>query len=110
LTKKEVFSEKRINKIVDYIIAYHNQKPLKEVFSTFGSSSIDNVMQYYDLFQQKEAGEHDLRIATIFTYGSNEDSDEAQDFLPDDFNDVSIAAEPQTIYNQTHQRQTRRGT
>jgi type I restriction enzyme R subunit len=39
-----------------------------------------------------------LRIATIFTYGTNEDSDEAQDFLPDDFNDVSIAAEPQTIY------------
>jgi type I restriction enzyme R subunit len=25
-----------------------------------------------------------LRIATIFTYGSNEDSDEANDSLPDD--------------------------
>jgi hypothetical protein len=35
-------------------------------------------MQYYDIQKKKEAGEHDLRIATIFTYGSNEDSDEAR--------------------------------
>jgi hypothetical protein len=28
--------------------------------------------------QKKKEAEHDLRIATIFTYGSNEDSDEAR--------------------------------
>jgi type I restriction enzyme R subunit len=28
-------------------------------------SSIDNVMQYYDLFKEERSGEHDLRIATI---------------------------------------------
>jgi type I restriction enzyme R subunit len=82
LTKKKCWTLKRINKIVDYIIAYHNQKPLVEIIQHFGS--IDND-SYYDLFQQRrKKREHDLRIATIFTYGTNEDSDEAQDFLPDD--------------------------
>lgn len=107
IDKKEVLdSEKRINKIVDYIIAYHNQKTFSRDYSALlAVSSIDNVIQYYDLFQQKkEAGEHDLRIATIFTYGTNEDSDEAQDFLPDDYGDIDIAAEPQTIYKSKHTR------
>lgn len=107
IDKKEVLdSEKRINKIVDYIIAYHNQKTFSRDYSALlAVSSIDNVIQYYDLFQQKkEAGEHDLRIATIFTYGTNEDSDEAQDFLPDDYGDIGIAAEPQTIYKSSHTR------
>jgi type I restriction enzyme R subunit len=84
IDKKEVLdSEKRINKIVDYIIAYHNQKTFSRDYSALlAVSSIDNVIQYYDLFQQKkEAGEHDLRIATIFTYGTNEDSDEAKDIF-----------------------------
>ena len=85
IDKQEVLnSEKRINKIVDYIIAYHNQKTFSRDYSALlAVSSIDNVIQYYDLFQQKKlAGEHDLRIATIFTYGTNEDSDEAQFYLP----------------------------
>ncbi len=32
--------------------------------------------------KEKEAGEHDLRIATIFTYGANEEDEDAQDYLP----------------------------
>ncbi|RTY90612.1 type I restriction endonuclease subunit R [Flavobacterium sp. GT3R68] len=106
IDKKEVLdSNKRINKIVDYIIAYHDQKTFSKDYSALlAVSSIDNVIQYYDLFQQKkDAGEHDLRIATIFTYGTNEDSDEAQDFLPDD-EEFDIAAEPQTIYQSSHTR------
>ena len=106
IDKQEVLnSEKRINKIVDYIIAYHNQKTFTRDYSALlAVSSIDNVIQYYDLFQQKKlAGEHDLRIATIFTYGTNEDSDEAQDYLPSD-EDFDIAAEPQTIYKSKHSR------
>ena len=107
IDKQEVLdSEKRINKIVDYIIAYHNQKTFDRDYSALlAVSSIDNVIQYYDLFQQKkEAGEHDLRIATIFTYGTNEDSDEAQDFLPEDEVDFDVLAEPQTIYQSSHSR------
>jgi type I restriction enzyme R subunit len=63
------------------------------------------VMQYYDLFQKKkEAGEHDLRIATIFTYGTNEDSDEANDSLPDDEQEYDWAAEPRATYKSSHSR------
>jgi len=107
IDKQEVFdSHKRINKIVDYIIAYHNQKTFDKDYSALlAVSSIDNVIKYYDLFQEKkEAGEHDLRIATIFTYGTNEDSDEAQDFLPGDEVDFDVLAEPQTEYKSTHSR------
>ena len=107
IDKQEVIdSKKRINKIVDYIIAYHNQKTFSRDYSALlAVSSIDNVIQYYDLFQQKKAaGEHDLRIATIFTYGTNEDSDEAQDFLPDDEVDFDVLAEPQTSYQAKHSR------
>jgi hypothetical protein len=57
-------------------------------------------MQYYDLYSKEEAGEHDLRIATIFTYGSNEDSDEANDSLPDDEQEYDWAAEPKATINQ----------
>lgn len=107
IDKKEVLdSEKRINKIVDYIIAYHNQKTFSRDYSALLTvSSIDNVIQYYDLFQQKKAaGEHDLRIATIFTYGTNEDSDEAQDFLPSDEVDFDVLAEAPTSYQSKHTR------
>ncbi|WP_017496807.1 type I restriction endonuclease subunit R [Flavobacterium sp. WG21] len=105
IDRQEVLdSKKRINKIVDYIIAYHNQKTFNRDYSALlAVSSIDNVIQYYDLFQQKkEAGEHDLRIATIFTYGTNEDSDEAQDYIPD--HDLDMAAEPATLYESSHSR------
>ena len=107
IDKQEVLdSEKRLNKIVDYIIAYHDQKTFnKEYSALLAVSSIANVIQYYDLFQKKKiAGEHDLRVATIFTYGTNEDSDEAQDYLPGDYDDLNLAAEPKTIYKSSHTR------
>jgi len=107
IDKQEVLdSDKRINKIVDYIIAYHNQKTFSRDYSALlAVSSINNVIQYYDLFQQKKAaGVHDLRIATVFTYGTNEDSDEAQDFLPEDEVDFDVFAEPQTSYEGKHTR------
>lgn len=113
IDKREVLnSPKRLEKIADYIIAHHNQKTFSKDYSAiFAVSSIDNVIQYYDIFQQKkEAGEHDLRIATIFTYGANEESEEAQDYLPGDELPSSIelsrniAAEPQVAYKSSHSR------
>ena len=106
IDKQEVLdSEKRITKIVDYIISYHNQKTFnKEYSALFAVSSIKNVIQYYDIFQQKKlAGEHDLRIATIFTFGANEDSEDAQDFLPGDY-EFDMAAEPKLSYQASHSR------
>ncbi|MBW2219352.1 MAG: hypothetical protein JRF40_07665, partial [Deltaproteobacteria bacterium] len=33
--------------------------------------------------KKKEGGEHDLRVAAIFTYGANEDDPDAIGLLPD---------------------------
>ncbi|WP_298327421.1 type I restriction endonuclease subunit R [uncultured Dokdonia sp.] len=105
IDKREVFNDpKRLSKIADYIIARHSQKTFGQDYSSlFAVSSIDNAIKYYDIFQQKkEAGEHDLRIATIFTYGANEDSDFAIDALPDD--EMLQAAEPASAYTLSHTR------
>jgi hypothetical protein len=53
------------------------------------------VIQYYDLFSKKNWSTI-LRIATIFCNGLMKI--QTKDFLPDDFDDIGIAAEPQTIY------------
>jgi type I restriction enzyme R subunit len=106
IDKQEVLnSPQRIEKIVDYIIKHHKQKTFEKDYSALlAVSSIANVFQYYDLFQKKKAlGEHDLRIATIFTYGANEESEEAQDYLPSD-EEFYIAAEPKEAYKSSHSR------
>lgn len=105
IDKKEVFdAPKRLEKIVDYIIAYHNQKTFNKDYSAlFAVSSIDNVITYYELFQKKkEEGIHKLRIATIFTYGANEEDEDAQDYLPGD--ELPMAAEPKGKYVSSHTR------
>jgi type I restriction enzyme R subunit len=96
--------EKRLAKIADYIIAYHDQKTFNKEFSAlFATSSINNLIKYYELFKKKkEAGEHDLRIATIFTFGANEDDEDAQDFLPEE--ELAMAADPQAAYQSKHTR------
>lgn len=105
IDRPEVLNDtKRLEKIVDYIIAYHNQKTFNKEFSAlFAVSSIDNLIKYYEIFKRKqEAGEHDLRIATIFTYGVNEDDEDAQDYLPGD--ELPMAAEAKASYQSSHQR------
>jgi type I restriction enzyme R subunit len=64
----------------DYIIAYHDQRPLIKIIQLLAVSSIDNVMQYYDL-KRKKKQENTICVLLLFTYGSNEDSDEANDSL-----------------------------
>lgn len=104
-TQEVLDSPKRIEKIVDYIIAYHDVKTFNKTYSALlTASSIDNAVQYYDFFQQKkEAGLHNLRIAIIYSYGTNEDSEEAQDYLPD-IAELSMAAEPKSEYASKHSR------
>jgi len=105
INKAEVFSNpKYIEGVVNHIIANHSSKTFNKQYSSlFAVSSIDAAMAYYDLFQKKkELGEHDLRIATIFTYGANEEDINARDYLPDD--ELDIAAEPSTKYVSSHTR------
>jgi len=105
IDKAEVLNDtKRLEKIADYIIAYHSQKTFnKEYSALFATTSIDTLIKYYEIFKKKKsAGEHDLRIATIFTFGTNEDDDAANDSLPDE--EWSMAAEPEAFYKPSHSR------
>lgn len=81
----------RLEKITNYIIANHNRKTHDRQFTAiFCVSNIKTLSAYYELFKAKrEAGEHDLKIATIFSYQANEEDSEADgtgtgDDLPDD--------------------------
>lgn len=105
IDRAEVLNDqKRLEKIADYIIAYHGQKTFnKEYSALFATTSIDTLIKYYEIFRKKkEAGEHDLRIATIFTFGTNEDDPAAQDYLPDE--EWAMAAEPEAYYKASHTR------
>lgn len=90
-------SPARLTKIADYIIANHNRKTYsREYTAMFCVSSVDMLIKYYDIFRAKKlAGEHNLRIATIFSYAANEDDKDANGFLPDE---VSVVEETRALY------------
>ena len=109
-TKELMDDERRLEKITDYIIAHHKHKTHYPNFTgMFCVSSIDTLIKYYDLFKRKkEEGLHDLKIATIFSYGTNEDDPEANGFL-DGVDEVELneIAETRATYGSqtfTHSR------
>jgi type I restriction enzyme, R subunit len=103
-TREILDSTERLEKIVDYIIHYHNAKTHQREFTAmFAVSSIPNLIKYYDLFKKKKAaGEHDLRVVTIFSYGVNEDDQGANGKLPADYRRV---ADPMVEYGGAHSRE-----
>ena len=98
----------RLNNIVDYIISNHNRKThSREFTSIFAVSSVDTLIEYYKIFhRKKEAGEHNLRLATIFSYNANEADKDAMGFTTAEFDDVdlNVVAEPRTPYESEHSR------
>ena len=87
IDRKELLeSPQRLDKIADYIIAYHDKKTHSRDFTAiFAISNVDTLIKYYELFRaKKQAGDHNLRIATIFSYGVNEDDKDADGMLDDD--------------------------
>jgi len=94
----------RLEKIVDYIIANHDRKTHnREYNAIFCVSSIENLVKYYNIFQtKKEAGQHNLKIATIFSYTANEEDPDANGIIPED---LMIASEGKSDYgNSLHNR------
>ena len=78
-TKEVMESPQRLEKIVDYIINNHDRKTHNKKFTAIMCvSSIPVLVQYYDLFKTKE---HDMKIATIFSYQANEEDKEAKGAL-----------------------------
>ncbi len=84
-TKELLESPDRLGKITDYILANHDRKThSKEFTAMMCVSSVDVLIQYYELFRDKKrAKKHNLKIATIFSYGSNEDDKDARGFDSD---------------------------
>ena len=82
-TKELMDDERRLEKITDYILAHHKAKTKNQEFTAmFCVSSIDVLIKYYQLFAKKKAvGEHQLKVATIFSYAANEDDKDADGIL-----------------------------
>ncbi len=58
----------------------------------FCVSSVPTLIKYYELFKsKKESGQHQLKIATIFSYAANEEDMEANGLLPDQLDLPKIA-------------------
>lgn len=96
-TKELMESSNRLEKIANYIIANHKRKTHNQEFTAmFCVSSVDTLIKYYDIFEEKkEAGKHNLRIATIFSYTNNEDGADADGFIPEE---LSVVEEPAALY------------
>lgn len=78
-TKELMESPQRLEKITDWIIANHDRKTHSRDFNAiFCVSSVDVLIKYYELFKRKD---HNLKIATIFTYGTNEEDKDANGLL-----------------------------
>ncbi|MHB1702872.1 MAG: type I restriction endonuclease subunit R [bacterium] len=77
INKKEILeSEKRIEKVVDYILSIH-QKKTKGIFNAILTvSSIEALKKYYNFFKIKN---HNLKIAAIFTFQANEEKEDVLD-------------------------------
>lgn len=90
-TKEVMEAPERLDAITDYIIANHDRKTHSKQFTgMFCVSSVDVLTAYYDLFQsKKEAGEHNLRIGTIFSYAANEDDKDANDDIAEETTDMT---------------------
>lgn len=103
-TKELMEDENRLEKIADYIIAHHNRKTHSREFTAmFCINNVHTLIKYVDLFKKKKAeGLHNLNIATIFSYGANEDDADANGFInPEesfDNVDFSVVAEPTAEY------------
>jgi type I restriction enzyme R subunit len=102
INTQEVYeSDDYINTITNYILANHNRKTHHRTFTAmFCVSSVAVLIKYYDVLKaKKEAGEHLLNIATIFSYAPNpEDPDANGEILEEDFPSYNMAAEPSATY------------
>jgi type I restriction enzyme R subunit len=84
-TKELLESPQRLERIVDYIIQQHPRKTHQRQFTAiFCVSSVETLIKYYELFRaKKQAGQHDLRVATIFSFAANEDDKDANGLIGD---------------------------
>ena len=95
-TAEVMEAPERLEKIANYITANHSRKTHSSEFTAIMTvSNVKTLVAYYEIFKRKrEAGEHNLRIATIFSDQANEEDAEADgmgtgDELPDESRPVN---------------------
>lgn len=78
LRKEDWESDQRIERVTEWIIANHDRKTYNRAYSAMMCvGSKEALIKYYDTFEAKrQAGKHDLRIATIFSFADNEAEEE----------------------------------
>lgn len=78
-TSEVLESNQRLTKIADYVIAHHARKTHNRSFTAMMCvGNIPSLIKYCDIFKRKsEADEHKLKIGTIYSYGVNEDDQDA---------------------------------
>lgn len=95
--------------IVNHITQNHNHKTHNRAFtSIFCVSDVDAAIAYYKLFGDfRDAGLHQLNVATIFTYQANEEDKEADAQRALSFNEeeFGLAAEAEETYLTKHSRE-----
>jgi len=75
-------SDDRVEKIVEYILANHGRKTHSKDFTGMMCvSSVEMLMKYYETFRTKQ---HNLKIATIFSYSANEEDKDANGLYESD--------------------------
>ena len=98
-------SPARLEGVVDYIINNHDRKTHNRKFtSIFCVSSVSVLVEYYKIFREKQKdldNDKKLKLATIFSYQSNE---EDKDTLGNFGEEFSTAAEPESEYVTQHSR------
>jgi len=86
-TKELLEAPERLEKIVDYIVTNHSSKTHSRYFTAmFCVSNIETLTKYYEIFKKKD---HNLKIATIFSYWANEDDVDANGFIWDMKSDIN---------------------
>jgi type I restriction enzyme, R subunit len=109
-TQELMEDERRLEKIADYIIANHHRKTHSRDFSAiFCVDSVKSLIKYYDIFKRKKnEQQHNLNIATVFSYTANEEDADANGLInfERDFDrlDLNVVAENQAGYN-AHSRE-----
>lgn len=101
----------RLNNVADYIITNHPRKTHSREFTAiFCVSSVPTLIEYYKILHQKKlAGEHNLTVATIFSYGANVDLIDSEEFEQDwEEGEFGVAADlDRGQYDKTSQKHPR---
>lgn len=104
-TAEVLEAPERLNAITEYIINNHARKTHNKKFTAmFCVANTDTLIKYYELFKKKKTeGKHDLNVATIFSYNTNQNDDDANGYISDE--EIAMAAEPIPLYETKFKRE-----